>query len=212
MGCPYKIEPLAMFWSHANGWCPGFLRDFYSFATMFWRRGCKNPYGYRMVTVCCMYGYVRCMCVRTYVLENTRRILQSLYVTRAGPGDDRECAYGLLAPYDCLRALYGEKKMCMHNFQTRAAYGYTWSIPAEKTRTTPCGPHGMPYNHPRVTGILVRTVPVNYPGAPCDPGCLRHRKGQHSSNPWVIIRHTARARTEDFYGFCQPVDTPSTYA
>ena len=32
------------------------------------------------------------------------------------------------------------KKMCMYNFQTRAAYGYTGSIRAEKTRTTPCGP------------------------------------------------------------------------
>ena len=45
-----------------------------------------------------------------------------------------------------------EKKMCMHNFQTRA------------------GPCGMPYDHPRVTGILALTVPVNYPGAPCDIG------------------------------------------
>ena len=32
------------------------------------------------------------------------------------------------------------------------------------------GPHGMPYDHPRVTGILTLTVPLNYPGAPCDLG------------------------------------------
>ena len=30
------------------------------------------------------------------------------------------------------------------------------------------GPHGMPYDHPRVTGILALTVPVSYPGAPCN--------------------------------------------
>ena len=34
----------------------------------------------------------------------------------------------------------GGKKMCMHNFQTQAAYGYTGSIRAEKTRTTLCRP------------------------------------------------------------------------
>ena len=34
----------------------------------------------------------------------------------------------------------GKKKMCMHNFQTRAAYGYKGSIRAEKNRRTPCGP------------------------------------------------------------------------
>ena len=28
----------------------------------------------------------------------------------------------------------------------------------------------MPYDHPRVTGMLALTVPVNYPGAPCDLG------------------------------------------
>ena len=75
-----------------------------------------------------------------YVLENTRRILRSLYVARTGPGDGRECTYEFLAPYDCLRAFYGEKKMCMHNFQTRAAYRYKGSIRAEKTRRTLCGP------------------------------------------------------------------------
>ena len=71
----------------------------------------------------------------------------------------------------------GKKKMCMHNFQTRAAYGYKGSLRAEKPRRTPCGPvraragpYGMPYDHPRVTGILALTVPVNYPGAPCDLG------------------------------------------
>ena len=32
------------------------------------------------------------------------------------------------------------------------------------------GPYGMPHDHPRVTGILALTVPVNYPRAPCDRG------------------------------------------
>ena len=81
-----------------------------------------------------------------YVIENTRRILRSWYVARAGPGDGRECTYGFLPPYDSLRAFYGEKKMYMHTFQTWAAYEYTEYI------------------------ILALTVPVNYPGAPCDLG------------------------------------------
>ena len=105
----------------------------------------RLPYGYRTVTVRCMHGSVRCMCEhRTdpYVLETTRRILRSLYVARTGPGDGREGTYEFLAPYDCLRAFYGEKKMCMHNFQTLAVYGYKGSIRAEKLRRTPCGPDG----------------------------------------------------------------------
>ena len=28
---PYEIEPLAMFWSHANGWCTGFSTVFLQF-------------------------------------------------------------------------------------------------------------------------------------------------------------------------------------
>ena len=46
-----NLNLLRMFWSHANGWCTGFLQGFYRFATIFWRRGRKNPYGYRTVTV-----------------------------------------------------------------------------------------------------------------------------------------------------------------
>ena len=89
----------------------------------------------RTVTVRCMYGSVRYMCEHhtdPYVLENTRRILRSLYVARTGPGDGRECTYEFLAPYDYLRAFYGKKKMCMHNFQTQAAYGHKGSTRAEK--------------------------------------------------------------------------------
>ena len=98
----------------------------------------RLPYGYRTVTV-----------RLPYVLENTRRILRSLYVARTGPGDGHECTYEFLAPYDCLRAFYGGK-----NFQTRAAYGYTGSIRAgQKTVELRAGPCGMPYDHPRVTGM-----------------------------------------------------------
>ena len=124
----------------------------------------RLPYGY----VCCMYGSVWCMCEhRTdpYVLENTRRIIRSLYVARTGPGDGRECTYEFLAPYDCLRAFYGEKR-------------YKGSIRAEKKPVElRAGPYVMPYDHPRVTGILALTVPVNYPGAPCDLGITQ----SHSS-------------------------------
>ena len=62
----------------------------------------------------------------------------------------------------------GTKKMCMQNFQTQAAYGYKGPIRAEKPVELCAGPYGMLYDHPRVTGILALTVPVNYPGAPCD--------------------------------------------
>ena len=41
------------------------------------------------------------------------------------------------------------------------------------------------------------------------PGSSRHRKGQNSSDPWVIVRHTVRARME-FYGGFQAVLTPYT--
>ena len=60
----------------------------------------------------------------------------------------------------------GKKKMCMHNFQTRAAYWYKGSIRAEKTCIAPCGP--------------VRYA-VNYPGAPCDLGIsiVTHEYGRY---------------------------------
>ena len=51
----------------------------------------------------------------------------------------------------------------MHNFQTRAACGYTGSLRFEKIRVLRAGPYGLPHDHPRVTGILALTVPVNYP-------------------------------------------------
>ena len=147
VGCPYEIEPLAMFWSHANGWClDDFLRDFYSFVTMFCRRGRKNPYGYRTVTVCCMYGSVRCMCEHCtdpYMLQNTRRIIRSLYMARECPGDDRECTCGLLAPYDCLRAFCGEKRCACtifrHGLLTGTRGIYRLQKPVQ-LRAGPCGP------------------------------------------------------------------------
>ena len=49
----------------------GGVRVFYGFTTMFWRRGRKNPYGYRTVHV-----RVRTVHVQApYVLENTRTII-----------------------------------------------------------------------------------------------------------------------------------------
>ena len=62
------------------------------------------------------------------------------------------------------------ENMCMHNFQTQAVYGYTGSIRVEKTVEFRARPHGMPYDHPRVTGILVFIVFVYYLGVPCDLG------------------------------------------
>ena len=97
----------------------------------------RLPYGYHTVTIWCMYGSVRCMCehcMDPYVLENTGRILRSLYVACTGPGDCRECTYRFLTLYDCLRAFYGGKK----------------DVHAQLS-------DGMPYWN------LALTVPVNYP-------------------------------------------------
>ena len=111
----------------------GGVRVFYSFATMFWQRGCKNPYGYRTV-------HVRALCV----LENTRIILRSLYVARAGADDGCECTYRFLAPSDCLRAFYGGKQICActtfrHGLLTgmRGLYKLKKNI---ELRSGPCGP------------------------------------------------------------------------
>ena len=107
----------------------------------------RLPYGYRTVTVRCMYGSVRCMCehrTNPYVLENTRRILGSLYVAHTGPGDGRECTYEFLAPYDCLRAFYGVKKRCActtfrHGLLTGIRGVYGLKNPVE-LRAGLCGP------------------------------------------------------------------------
>ena len=79
-----------------------------------------------------------------YVLENTRRIIRSLYVTRTGPGDGHECTYEFLAPYDCLRAFYGGKKDVHAQLSDtglhtgiRGLYGLKKSI---ELCAGPCGP------------------------------------------------------------------------
>ena len=75
-----------------------------------------------------------------------------------------------MGPYDPVQLptciLVGEK-MCMHNFQTRAAYGAYGVYTGSKN----------PYDHPQVTGILALMVPVNYPGAPCDLGIITSLRG-----------------------------------
>ena len=47
---------------------------------------CEYTVPVRTVSVRARYG--------PYVLENTCRIIRSLYVAHAGPGDGRECTYG----------------------------------------------------------------------------------------------------------------------
>ena len=107
----------------------GGVRVFYGVSTVSRRCFGEGVARTRKVTVPLPYG----ACASTV---RTRRILRSLYVAHTGPGDGRECTYELLAPYDCLRAFYGGGgggEMCMHNFQTLAAYGYKGSyIRAEK--------------------------------------------------------------------------------
>ena len=81
------------------------------------------------------------------MIENTRRILRSLYVACAGPGDDRECTYGFMAMYDCLRAFYGgggggnDVHAQLSDTGCLRVYGvYTgWKKPVE-LRAGPCGP------------------------------------------------------------------------
>ena len=72
--------------------------------------------------------------------RRTRTCLRKpLYVAHAGPGDDGECTNRLLAPYDCLRALYGEKRCACTTFRHGLLTGIQ-GLWAEKSRTTPCGP------------------------------------------------------------------------
>ena len=104
------------------------------------------------------------------MFENTRTIIVR---GPCGSGDGRECTHGFLAPYDCLRAFYwggggGDMHAQLSDTGCLQVYGvYTgWTKNVELR----AGPHGMPYDHPRVTGILALTVPVKYPGAPCDLG------------------------------------------
>ena len=90
-----------------------------------------------------------------YVLENTRRILQSLYMAHTGPGDGRECTYEFLA--------------CMTAYVPSTGKKYVHAQLSD-TGCKPVELRAGPYDHPWVTGILALMVPVNYPGAPCDLG------------------------------------------
>ena len=147
----------------------GGVRVFYGDSTVLRQCFGEGVARTRKVTVRCMYGSIRCMCEHrtdTYVLENTRRILRSLYMARTCPGDGCECTYEFLAPYDCLRAFYGEKKCACTTFRHRLLTGIRGLYGLKKPVELRVGP----YDHPRVTGMLALTVPVNYPGAPCDLG------------------------------------------
>ena len=165
-----------MFWSYANGWCPGFLRDFCSFVTMFWRRGRKNPYGYRTVTVCTgPYG----ACASTVRTRTCLRIPVEFY---------DHCTWPVRVPVMTVSAhtgywprtiayMYvpstGEKRCACTTFRYGLLTGIRGLYGLKKPEQLCAGPHGMPYDHPRVTGILVRKMPVNYPAAPCDLGNIR---------------------------------------
>ena len=149
----------------------GGVRVFYVVSTVSRRCFAEGVAITRKVTVRCMYGSVRCMCEhRTdpYVLENTRRVLRSLYVARKGPGDGRECTYELLAPYDCLRAFTGKKRCACTTFRHGLLTGIRGPYGLKKNRRTPCGPVRYAVRSPTGHWNLALTVPVNYPGAPCD--------------------------------------------
>ena len=128
----------------------GGVRVFYGVSTV-WRR-CfgEGVARTRKVTVRCMYGSVWCMCEHCtdqYVLENTRRILRSLYVARTGPGDGRECTYEFLTPYappppvrlpTCL--LRAKKRCACTTFRHGLLTGIRSLCGLKKPRRTPCGP------------------------------------------------------------------------
>ena len=151
------------------GFSTGFLQVHYDVLA----KGLQEPvqllYGYHTVTVRCMYGSygacastVRtCMCLRTPV--------RSLYVARAGPGDGRECTCWFLAPYDCPRAYYGGGGgICACTTFRHGLLTGMWGLcglkkPCNSVRAR-AGPYGMPYDHPRVTGILALMGERKLPG------------------------------------------------
>ena len=156
VGCPYEIEPLAIFWSHTNGWCTGF----YGVSTVSRRRlpygACTGPYG-----ACASTVRTR-TCLRTPVEfydHCTWPVRVPVMAVSAHTSSwPRTTAY---VPST------GEKRCTCTTFR----HGLLTGIRAEKkTVEIGAGPHGMPYDHPRVTGILALTVPVNYQGSPCDLG------------------------------------------
>ena len=114
----------------------------------------RLPYDYRTITIRLPYG----ACASTVQTHTCLRTPVEFY---------DHCTWPVRVPVMAVSAhtgswprttayvpSTGEKKMCMHNFQTRAANGYKGSIRAEtKPVELRAGPYSMPYDHPRVTGI-----------------------------------------------------------
>ena len=124
-----------------------------------------------------MYGSVRCMCEhRTdpYVLENTRRIIRSLYVARTWSVRVPVMAVSAHTSSWPRTTAYvpstGKKRCACTTFRHGLLTGIRGLCGLQNPVVLRAGPYGMPYDHPRVTGLLALTVPVNYPGAPCDLG------------------------------------------
>ena len=125
-----------------------FLRGFYSFATMFWRRGRKNLYGYRTVTVRLSYG----ACTGPYAPGPYGACASSVGPVRAwehpwnytiivrGPYGSRWWPWvhiRVLGPYV---PSTGTKRCACTTFRHGLLTGIrSLSIRADKTRRTPCG-------------------------------------------------------------------------
>ena len=108
------------------------------------------------------------------VLDNTRRILRSLYVARTWPVQVPVMAVSAHTSSWPRTTAYvpstGKKRCACTTFRHGLLTGIRGLYGLKKPVELRAGPYGMPYDHPRVTGILALTVPVNYPGAPCDLG------------------------------------------
>ena len=181
VGCPYGIEPLAMVTCKRVVY--GFSTGFLQFRDDVLAKGSQVPirllYGYRTVTVRLPYGActgpygtcastVRtCTCLRTPVelYDNcTWPVRVQVMAVSAHTGSwSRTTAY---VPST------GKERCACTTFRHGLLTGIRGlSIRAEKNPVElRAGPCGMPYDHPRLTGIVALKVPVDYPGAPCDLG------------------------------------------
>ena len=152
----------------------------------------------KAIVVCdCSYdcGKNHCDCPRSLSVVGSRRsqvVVASrltgalgtpTYTARAhtGPVQLPTCILrGKIVRSPCLKDVHAQ----LSDTGCLRVYGF------KKNRKTPCGgPYGMPYDHPQVTGILALTVPVNYPGAPCDLGIR-----QSGSSPYSGIIRTVREK------------------
>ena len=137
----------------------GGVRVFYGVSTVSRRCFGEGVAITRTVTVRCMYGSIWCMYEHCVWTRTCLRTPVEFY---------NHCTWPIRVPVMAVSAHTSSWPVWLPMCLLRGKKYVHAQL--SDTGCKPVELRAGPYDHPWVTGILALTVPVNYPGAPCDLG------------------------------------------